>query len=334
MAIKKDKEVSEKLSPTDLFLQNITGFLGKDSGAIIAADKVVIEKFSSGSLALDIELKGGHVKGTMIEPFGFNQSGKTTSCAESAREFQKAYPNEMVLLVDLEKAFDPSRYKALGVDISPERFILVRPGVGEDAFETMIQFCKTFKGGMIILDSVSLLLPGKEDEGSVGDAVMASQARLMSQGLRKLFPHSSKSNTTVFFINQLRMKIGMVFGNPETTSGGNSLAYYTRTRLNFSKVKGDNPEEANGCNIKLSKASFGNEGVTVKTHLRHGSGFDKLMEILDLSEVLGLIKKSGSWFSYQGTNIGQGKPATRQMLADNPELAEELELKIRNHFNI
>lgn len=332
MTKKKEEEV--KTTDTDLFLASIGKMFNKKSGVIQDPDNIPMIRFPSGSLALDIKLKGGYVKGTFIELMGFEASGKTTSCIQAAAEFQKEYPEEHILWLDIEKVFDKEYFNMLGVDTDPKRFTLLRTRTGESSYEAMIEFAKIFKGGAIFVDSVSLLLPEKEDESDMGQAQMGSQARLMSQGLRKLFPHASKNETTVFFINQLRQQIGVMYGDTSISSGGKSLGYYTRTRLKLSKVKGQNTDEANGCNIALTKATFGDEGSKVETHLHQSGGFDKAWEIMEIGEITGVLGKSGHRFVYGETVIGNGKLDTRNTLADNPELMLELETKIRQHYGI
>ena len=201
------------------FRELIKKTFGKNSGILIEdAYNIKIEKFPSGSFLLDLDLKGGWAKGTLIEIFGENQSGKTTTVIHAVAEHQKKYPEEPILWVDLEKVYDPYYFKQIGIDISEDKFILLRPSSGEDTWESIISFVKTFDNGVIVLDSVALLLPKKEDEGSVGDAQMALAARMNSQGLRKLFPYMKPGGTTVFAINQTRKNIGG-YGDPNVTTG-------------------------------------------------------------------------------------------------------------------
>ena len=332
MAKKENK--TEDLTPKELFLNNFLSKVGKGTNIVKDVDDLEIVKFSTGSLKLDVELKGGYPKGTFIESAGFQGAGKTTSCIEAAVQFQKAFPDELILWVDIEKVFDKVYFQRLGLDTNPERFILLRTRTGEEAFEAMIEFGKSVKGGFIVLDSVTLLLPEKEDESDMGQAQMGSQARLMSQGLRKLFPHSSKNETTVFFINQLREKLGVMYGKNTTTTGGKSLGFYTRTRLEMSRVKGEYEETSFGCNILLEKATFGNEKQKVNTHLLLDGGFDKIADIMDLGVESGVLTKAGAWFVYGETKIGQGKEQTRALLEDNLELSNEIEIKIRQFYGV
>jgi len=318
-------------SGADLFLADMNKLFSKDSGVMVPdIDSIKVVKFQTGSLALDIYLDGGIPKGKMFEAFGKNQSGKSSLCLEAAGKFQETYPEEHILFLDLEDTFTPEY--ALNLGLNPHKnFILMKPKTGEDSFETLIKFAKNLKGGLIILDSVSLLLPEKEDEGEMGAHQMGSQAKLMSQGLRKLFPHAAKNGTTVMFINQIRDTFDTY--KPVATSGGNALAFYTRTRLNLSKVKSENPLTT-GNNIKLEKSTYGKEGTTVNTARLIKGRFDVMSEIIQISCEIGLMERAGSYYKYDGTTIGQGMAAVRELLADNPELMKELEMKIRKHFGI
>lgn len=325
--------MSNNLEALKNFKSNILKNFGKENNIIKNVDDIVIERFSTGNTKLDIELKGGYPKGTYIELYGVNQSGKTTAAIEAAIQFQKKYPDEPILWIDLEKVFEKAFFEHLGLDLNPDKFILVRPSTGEKTYEIMIDFSKSIKGGLVILDSVALLLPEKEDEQDMGAAQMASQARLMSQGLRKLFPHTSKNETTLIFINQVATNIGVMYGDADVTSGGRRLGYYTRTRLKLSKVKGKYPEICNGCNISLVKATFGNEGVKVESHISKNGGFDKMVDLVDAAIDLDVINKSGSWYSYNETKIGQGLQGVIDLLNDNPELLEEIESKIKEKIS-
>lgn len=331
---KKIKEDLENKSGKELFLTNFLNKVGKNTEIVKNVNDLKIEKFSTGCLKLDVELKGGYPKGTYIESSGFQGAGKTTSCIEAAVQFQKAFPDEIILWIDIEKVFDKVYFEKLGLDVNSEKFILLRTRTGEEAFEALIEFCKSVKGGFAVIDSVALLLPEKEDEADMGQAQMGAQARLMSQGLRKTFPHSSKNETTIFFINQLKEKLGVLYGKNTVTSGGKSLGYYTRTRTELSRVKGEYEETSFGCNILLEKATFGNEKAKVNTHLLYEGGFDKIADIMDLGIESGVLTKSGSWFVYGDTKLGQGKEQTRTLLEDNIELSNELEIKIRNYYGI
>lgn len=324
------KEAAVK-SGADAFLSEMGKFFGKDSGVIVSdVDNIKVEKFSSGSLALDISLDGGVPKGKMLEAFGANTSGKSSLCLEAAGKFQEKYPNEHLLFVDLEDTFTPQYARAMGVNVD-KGFTLMKPKTGEDSFETLISFAKNLKGGLIILDSISLLLPAAEDEKEMGAATMGSQAKLMSQGLRKLFPHAAKNGTTVLFINQTRGTFDQY--KPVATSGGNSMGFYARTRLQLSKVKGEKGITT-GCNIKLIKATYGHEDTTVSTARLVRGRFDILTEVITIATEAGIIERSGAYYKYNGSTLGQGILKVKETLEDNPELAEELEGKVRAHFSI
>ena len=291
-----------------------------------------IEKFSSGSPNLDRELKGGFPKGKIVEASGGEGTGKTTSAIEATAQFQKKYPDELVLWVDLEKVYDNDYTSALGVNTDPSMFKLVRPSNGEDAWTLMIEFAKNHQGGLMVLDSVTLLLPIKEDEGDMGDAQMAAAARMNSQGFRKLMPHLSKNNTTFFAINQLRTNIGG-YGASLVTTGGKGWGYYSRTRLVFSRRKPANAKEVGLLDetiIKLAKANYGNRDAEVKTRILYGEGFDAFGDIVDTAVDLDVITKAGSWFSYGDTKIGQGRQSVMDLLHDNLDLFEEIKEKIYN----
>lgn len=245
----------------------------------------------------------------------------TTSCLHGATEFQKTYPKELILWVDLEDVYDPEYNEAIGLKINGN-FILVKPETGEQAWDIIIEFCRNVKGGLVVLDSVALLLPEKEDEGSVGDANMALAARMNSKGLRKIMPHLSKNKTTFFVINQLRSQIGG-YGDPNVTTGGKAWAYYARTRIKCTPLKGEEGISSKH-KFKLIKANYGIKDSVVETSIVYGHGIDKEMELIELAVEAEIIKKSGSWFSYGDTKLGQGIQAVKEIMMDNPELFEEI----------
>lgn len=259
----------------------------------------------------------------------------TTACIEGAAQFQKAYPNSQILWIDLEDTFDAYYCRKIGLD-TKKNFQVFRPHTGEQAYELMKMFAQNEKNGLLILDSVALLLPEAEDEGDMGKAVMGSQARLNSQGMRKLFPHSRVSSTTMFFINQTRDKLGVMFGNPTTTPGGNAIKFYARTRLEFSKAQGEKDADgnfiSNKTSIKTEKANFGYPRQKVDIYIKFGEGFDREKEVIDVATELGIIEKSGSWYSYNGSKLGQGSDAVKALLTDNIELMEEIESKIKERM--
>jgi len=325
----KSKVDEVKKQGLDSFMDEMNKTFGKE---IFVKDlkNVTVTKIGTGSLALDIALDGGFPKGKMAEVFGINQSGKSSCCFETAANFQRDYPDEPIILIDLEDTFTDGYVKSLGLN-TDKNFRVMKPKTGEQTYEILISFAKNIVGGLIILDSFALLLPSKEDEGDMGAAQMGSSARLNSQGLRKLFPHSSQNGTTILFINQIRTTFDIY--SPIATSGGKSLPFYSRTRLNLSKVKGEDGV-SNGCNIKLEKATYGKEGTKVNTFRLLKGKFDKLREIVECGETAGIIKRSGAYFSYKDTTLGQGMTKAKQTLEDNPELTEELEKSIRQHYGI
>ena len=311
------------------FRELIKKTFGKNSGILIEdADNIKIEKFQSGSFLLDLDLKGGWAKGTLIEIFGENQSGKTTTVIHAVAEHQKKYPEEPILWVDLEKVYDPYYFKQIGIDISEDKFILLRPSSGEDTWESIISFVKTFDNGVIVLDSVALLLPKKEDEGSVGDAQMALAARMNSQGLRKLFPYMKPGGTTVFAINQTRKNIGG-YGDPNVTTGGEAWDFYARTRVKTSVSKGE-AGEYSVHKFKQVKSNYGKKDVITETTISYGKGFDTKKEILLACIANDIIQKNGSWFSYGDTRLGQGLDNVSNLIGDNPELYDELVNKLKS----
>ena len=311
------------------FRELIKKTFGKNSGILIEdADNIKIEKFPSGSFLLDLDIKGGWAKGTLIEIFGENQSGKTTTVIHAVAEHQKKYPEAPILWVDLEKVYDPYYFKQIGIDISEDKFILLRPSSGEDTWESIISFVKTFDNGVIVLDSVALLLPKKEDEGSVGDAQMALAARMNSQGLRKLFPYMKPGGTTVFAINQTRKNIGG-YGDPNVTTGGEAWDFYARTRVKTSVSKGE-AGEYSVHKFKQVKSNYGKKDVITETTISYGKGFDTKKEILLACIANDIIQKNGSWFSYGDTRLGQGLDNVSNLIGDNPELYDELVNKLKS----
>lgn len=326
MAVKEEKKVDDKMSN---FKDYIGSTFGKKEGLYIKDPaNIVMEKFSTGSLAFDADMKSGWAKGTLIEIYGPSGSGKTTLAIHAVAEHQKAYPTEPILWVDLEKVFDPVYFQKLGIDISSDKFILVRPSTGEDAWELMINFTRTFSNGAIVLDSVALLLPIKEDEGQVGDAQMASGARMNSQGLRKLFPSMGLGGTTVFAINQVRKNIGG-YGDPTVTTGGGAWEFYARTRIKTAKTKGAEGEYSNN-RFKQIKSNYGNQDRETETSIEYGIGINKVKELLVLCVDNDIIKRGGSWFSYGETKLGQGADNVVDILRDNLELQEELIIKLKD----
>ena len=319
----KETETVVESNSTDNYKLLMTKLLGKGSSNFIDDPmNIEIQKFPTGSYLLDRDLKGGWSKGTLIEIFGPSQSSKTTICIHAVAEHMKKYPEEPILWIDLEKVFDPVYFTTIGIDVQSEKFILMRPSAGEDAWESMIKFTKTFENGVIVLDSISLLLPKKEDEGMVGDAQMASGARMNSQGLRKLFPYMKMGGTTLFAINQTRKNIGG-YGDPNVTTGGEAWDFYARTRIKTSRSKGESGEYSINKYTQV-KSNYGHQDYVTETTVEYGIGFNKTKELLTLSVEEGIIKKGGSWYSYGETRLGQGEDNVTALLADNIELQEEL----------
>lgn len=316
----------------ELIKKDLLKIFGKSSGVIVEdPENIIYDRFSSGSLTLDRNLKGGFVKGTVVELFGDTGSGKTSLCIHTVAEHQKTFPDEIVLWVDLEKTFDPIYFKKIGIDMSSDKFILLRPSKGEDVWTAIISFVKNYQKGIVILDSVALLLNEKEFEGEVGDAQMAGAARMNSQGFRMMMPHIKFGGTSVMAINQIRSNIGG-YGNPNVTTGGKAWDFFTRTRIACSVSKGI--EELYGKHkFKLVKATFGHKDTVAETAIYYGEGFNKYKEIVDLCEEYGIIQRGGSWYSYNETKLGQGADNVAIMLQDNPELLEELETKLIEEFS-
>lgn len=319
MAVKEEKKEVNKVS---LFKDYIGDIFGKKSGILVEdPDNIIVERFKSGSLLLDDDLKGGWAKGTLIEIYGKSVSGKTTLCIHAVAEHQKKYPDEPILWIDLEKVFDPIYFKQIGIDIKSDKFMLVRPSAGEDVWEIAINFVKTFQKGIVILDSIALLLPKKEDEGMVGDAQMALAARMNSQGLRKLFPYMGFEKSTVFVINQTRKNIGG-YGDPTATTGGEAWEFYSRTRIATSKSVGEVGEYSKN-KFKQIKSNYGYQDRITETTIEYGIGFNIEKELLQLAVEKGIIKKGGAWFTY-GTDKYQGEDNFVSLLKDNPEMVEQL----------
>ena len=325
---------SSDLSAVDAFKQGVVDRLGANiKKAFIDPKNIVYERFSSGSYLLDDELKGGYVKGKHVEFMGESGSGKTTSCAEAVAQFQKKYPKEMIMWFDLENVLDEDYFNNIGVNIDPDKFILLRPSTGEEVFEIIREFTKSFKGGLIVIDSVPLMVPETTMEADFNQANVAAQARLMSKGLEMTMAHVSKSEATMFFINQLRVNIGNTYGDPNVTKGGKALGYYVRTRIKTSRQNSKGiAGESSGNTFELVKANYGNEKKKVETRIVYGQGIDKYSELIDFCTKLDVFEKSGSWFSYKGTKLANGKNAFIEVLKDNIELFEELEQIVRNHI--
>jgi recombination protein RecA len=283
----------------------------------------------SGSIALDCALGiGGYPKGRVIEIYGPESSGKTTLAIHAIAEAQKT--GGIAAIIDAEHAFDRTYAKKLGVNV--DTLLISQPDNGEQALEIADSLIRSGAIDIIVIDSVAALTPKAEIEGEMGDAKMGLQARLMSQALRKLTANISKTNTCCIFINQLREKIGVMFGNPETTTGGNALKFYASVRLDVrrtTQLKDGEDATGNRTRVKVVKNKMAPPFKKAEFDILYGEGISKVGEILDLGVEYDIIKKSGSWFSYGDSKIGQGRESVRQLLLDNPEFAEEVEAKVR-----
>jgi recombination protein RecA len=331
MAKQKDaKDIQqEKLKALQVTLDKIDKNFGK--GAIMKMGDEVIENvpaIKTGSLALDIALGvGGFPRGRVVEIFGPESSGKTTLAIHAIAEAQKE--GGIAAFIDAEHAFDRFYAESLGVDI--DNLYISQPDNGEQALEIADHLIRSGAIDIVVIDSVAALTPKAEIEGDMGDSRMGLQARLMSQALRKLTSTISKTNTCVIFINQLREKIGVMFGNPETTTGGNALKFYASIRVDVRRIgsiKDGEDVKGNRTRAKIVKNKVAPPFKKAEFDLMYGEGISKTGEIIDLGVEFEIIKKSGSWFSYGETKLGQGREAVKNLLKDNPELAEELEIKI------
>ncbi len=325
----KSKQNIEKLKALQLTMDKIEKSYGKGS-IMKLGDRVVEEvpSISSGSIGLDIAMGvGGYPKGRIIEIYGPESSGKTTLAIHAIAEAQKA--GGIAAIVDAEHAFDPGYATKLGVDIN--ELLISQPDNGEQALEIADSLIRSGAVDIIVIDSVAALTPKAEIEGEMGDSKMGLQARLMSQALRKLTANISKTKTCVIFINQLREKIGVMFGNPETTTGGNALKFYASVRLDIRRIgqiKDGEESQGNHTRVKVVKNKVAPPFKKAEFDIMYGEGISKTGEIVDLGVELNIIKKSGSWFSYGETKLGQGRESVKSLLHDNPELAQELEAKI------
>ena len=319
----------EKLKALQAAMSKIEKDYGKGSIMRMGDEQIEnVEVIPTGSISLNAALGvGGYPKGRSIEIYGPESSGKTTLAIHAIAEAQKA--GGIAAFIDAEHAFDRFYAEKLGVDI--ENLYISQPDNGEQALEIADQLIRSSAIDIIVIDSVAALTPKKEIEGDMGDSAVGLQARLMSQALRKLTSTISKTNTTCIFINQLREKIGVMFGNPETTTGGNALKFYASVRLDIRRVTsikdGDNVI-GNQVRVKIVKNKVAPPFRKAEFEITFGEGISKIGEIVDLGVEYGIIKKSGSWFSYGDSKLAQGRDAVKELLKDNPELCDELEQKI------
>jgi len=327
----KDPEVGkEKLKALQLTLDKLEKTYGKGTVMKLGDNAIEnVEVIHTGSIALDAALGiGGLPKGRVIEIFGPESSGKTTLALHAIAEAQKA--GGIAAFIDAEHAFDRFYGQKLGVDV--ENLLVSQPDNGEQALEISENLIRSGAIDVIVIDSVAALTPRSEIEGEMGESKMGLQARLMSQALRKLTSTISKTATCCIFINQLREKIGIMFGSPETTTGGNALKFYASVRLDIRKINQIKEAEdvvGNRVKVKVVKNKLAPPFKKAEFDIIYGEGISRIFEIIDLATELNLIKKSGSWFSYGETRLGQGRDAVKKLLQDNPELADELEAKIK-----
>ncbi len=319
----------EKMKALQAALSKIEKDFGKGSIMRMGEEKIEnVEVIPTGSIGLNAALGvGGYPKGRIIEIYGPESSGKTTLAIHAIAEAQKA--GGVAAFIDAEHAFDRFYAQKLGVDI--DNLYISQPDNGEQALEIADQLIRSAAIDIIVIDSVAALTPKKEIEGDMGDSAVGLHARLMSQALRKVTSTIAKTNTTCIFINQLREKIGVMFGNPETTTGGNALKFYASVRLDIRKsapVKDGDNIIGNQVKVKVVKNKVAPPFRKAEFEITFGEGISKVGEIVDLGVEYGLIKKSGSWFSYGDSKLGQGRDAVKTLLTDNPELCEELEAKI------
>ena len=320
---------AEKLKALQAAMSKIEKDFGKGSIMRMGDENIEnVEVIPTGSIGLNAALGvGGYPKGRIIEIFGPESSGKTTLAIHAIAEAQKA--GGIAAFIDAEHAFDRFYAQKLGVDIN--NLYISQPDNGEQALEIADQLIRSAAIDIIVIDSVAALTPKKEIEGDMGDSAVGLHARLMSQALRKLTATIAKTNTTCIFINQLREKIGVMFGNPETTTGGNALKFYASVRLDIRRItslKDGDQVVGNQVRVKVVKNKVAPPFRKAEFEITFGEGISKVGEILDLGVEYGIIQKSGSWFSYEGSKLAQGRDATKALLRDNPELCEELEGKI------
>jgi recombination protein RecA len=323
-------EKSEKFKALKLTMDKIDKDFGKGSVMMMnEKTNMEIEVISTGSIGLDMALGiGGLPKGRVVEIYGPESSGKTTLAIHVIAEAQKK--GGMCAFIDAEHAFDSVYAKKLGVDI--DNLLISQPDYGEQALEIADRLILSGALDVVVIDSVAALVPKSELEGEMGDSKMGLQARLMSQALRKLTATIHKTNSCCIFINQLREKIGVMFGNPETTTGGNALKFYASVRLDIrrmTQIKDGDEAIGNHVKVKVVKNKVAPPFRQTEFDIIYGEGISKVGEIIDMGVELGIVQKSGSWFSYNGDKLGQGRESVKQLMLDNPEMATEIENKIR-----
>lgn len=331
--MKKDKDVSNK--NLDDVLKQIEKKFGEGSIMKLGSENhIEVETTSSGSLGLDIALGvGGFPKGRIIEIFGPESSGKTTIALEAIAACQKS--GGRAAFIDAEHALDPVYSQNLGVNI--DELLLSQPDTGEQALEIVEALVKSGAIDMVVIDSVAALVPRAEIEGEMGDSHVGLQARLMSQALRKLSGTLNKTKTTAIFINQLREKVGVIFGNPEVTPGGRALKFYSSVRLDIRKgeqIKGADQVLGNKTKIKIVKNKVAPPFKTIEVDIMYGQGISYEGELLDIGSEINVVEKAGAWYSYNGEKIGQGKENAKIFLKEHPEVSSKIEKQIREHYKI
>lgn len=333
--MKSVKDVVDKDKALEQVLADIEKQFGKGSIMKLGGNEhMEIATTSSGSLGLDIALGvGGFPKGRIIEIYGPESSGKTTIALQAVAEVQKS--GGRAAFIDAEHALDPIYSKQLGVNI--DELLLSQPDTGEQALEICEALVRSGAVNVVVIDSVAALVPQAEIEGEMGDSHVGLQARLMSQALRKLSGTINKTNTTAIFINQLREKVGVMFGNPETTPGGRALKFYSTIRLDIRRgeqIKMGDTIIGNKTNIKVVKNKVAPPFKTTTVDIMYGKGVSKSGEIVDIGSNIDIIEKSGAWYSYKGEKIGQGRENAKIYLENNPTIMDEIEHKIRVHYNL
>jgi recombination protein RecA len=329
-SLKSDEQVG-KSKALVLALESIEKQFGKGSIMKLGdAHKAAVETISTGSLSLDLALGGGIPKGRVIEIYGPESSGKTTLTLHTIAEVQRA--GGTAAFIDAEHALDPAYAKRIGVDVA--NLLLSQPDNGEQALEIVETLVRSNAVDLVVVDSVAALVPRAEIEGDMGDSLPGLQARLMSQALRKLTSVISRSRATVIFINQIRMKIGVMFGNPETTTGGNALKFYSSVRMDIRRIgqiKAGENIIGNRTRVKVVKNKIAPPFRQAEFDIMYNEGISKSGDVLDLATTDGIVEKTGAWYSYSGNKIGQGREAGKAYMEENPKIMAEIIAKIRSH---
>ncbi len=330
-AVAKDSDTTGKLKALGLALETIEKQFGKGSIMKLGeAHTTVVETIPTGALSLDLALGGGIPKGRVVEVYGPESSGKTTLTLHAIAEVQRA--GGTAAFIDAEHALDPAYAKRIGVDVA--NLLLSQPDNGEQALEIVETLVRSNAVDLIVIDSVAALVPRAEIEGDMGDALPGLQARLMSQALRKLTSVISRSKATVVFINQIRMKIGVMFGNPETTTGGNALKFYSSVRMDIRRIgqiKAGESIIGNRTRVKVVKNKIAPPFRQAEFDIMYNEGISKSGDVLDLAVSAGIVEKSGAWYAYQGEKIGQGREAAKSYLDEHPKVLKEIADKVRAH---